>query len=90
MADKNSEKGKKAARVKVYGTPVCPWCGIAKDFLRDHDIEFEDIDVAADREAAREMIEKSGQMGVPVIEIDGEMVVGFDEDKIKRLLDIKD
>jgi len=77
-------------KVKVYSTPTCPWCNMAKNFLKEHKIEFEDVNVATDREAAREMIEKSGQMGVPVIEIDGEMVVGFNQEKIKELLKIKD
>lgn len=76
--------------VKVFSTPVCPFCMSVKQFLKDHDIAFEDIDVSKDREAAREMIEKSGQMGVPVIEIDGQIVVGFNKEKITELLNIKE
>jgi glutaredoxin 3 len=78
------------AKVKVYSTPTCPWCTMAKKFLAEHGVGFEDVNVASDRDAAREMIEKSGQMGVPVIEIDGNILVGFDREGIKRLLDIKD
>jgi glutaredoxin 3 len=78
------------AKVKVYSTPVCPWCTKAKNFLKEHDVEFEDIDVSRDHDAAREMIEKSGQTGVPVIMIDSEIIVGFDRERIAKLLDIKD
>ncbi|MGE5554199.1 MAG: glutaredoxin family protein [Betaproteobacteria bacterium] len=74
------------ARVKVYSTLTCPWCKVAKDYLRSRDIAFEDIDVGTNRAAAQEMIEVSGQYGVPVITIDGEVVVGFDRAKIDRLL----
>ena len=77
-------------KVIVYSTQVCPWCFKVKDFLKDHDIEFEDIDVGQDREAAQRMVEKSGQNGVPVIEIDGSFVVGFDRAKIMELLGIKE
>lgn len=76
-------------KVKVYSTKTCPWCYAAKNFLKAHKIEFEDIDVTNDAKAAQEMIEKSGQMGVPVIEIDGKIIVGFNEKKIKELLNIK-
>jgi glutaredoxin-like YruB-family protein len=61
-----------------------------KEFLKKHNIEFEDIDVSEDEKALEEMIKKSGQMGVPVIEIDGEIVVGFDKEKICKLLNIKE
>jgi glutaredoxin 3 len=76
-------------KVKVYSTSTCPWCVRVKDFLKEHNIKFTTIDVAEDPEAAAEMIEKSGQQGVPVIEVDGEMVVGFDEEKLKKLLKIE-
>jgi glutaredoxin-like YruB-family protein len=77
-------------KVKVYSTPFCPWCVKAKDFLKEHDVEFEEIDVSQDHDAAHHMIEKSGQSGVPVIEIDGKFVVGFDRARIVELLDIKE
>lgn len=76
--------------VKVYSTPTCPWCKTLKGFLTEHKIAFEDINVAVDREAAREMIEKTGQKGVPVTDIDEKIVIGFDEKKLQELLDIND
>ena len=75
-------------KVIVYSTPTCPFCIRAKQFLKDSNIQFEDIDVSENHEKAQEMIKKSGQMGVPVIEIDSEIVVGFDKDKIKEVLGI--
>ena len=78
-----------AKNVIVYSTPTCPFCVRAKQFLKDNNIQFEDIDVSENHEKAQEMIKKSGQMGVPVLEIDGAIVVGFDKDKIKEALDLK-
>lgn len=75
--------------VKVYSTPTCPYCFTLKEFLKERGIEFEDIDVAQDAKARSEMIKKSGQMGVPVVEIDGNIVIGFDKEKICKLLNIK-
>jgi glutaredoxin-like YruB-family protein len=75
--------------IKVYSTPLCPWCIKAKEFLKEHKIKFENIDVSRDVKAAHEMVKKSGQMGVPVIEIDKEIIIGFDEEKLKRILKIK-
>ncbi|MBI4148851.1 glutaredoxin family protein [Candidatus Woesearchaeota archaeon] len=75
-------------KVTVYSTPTCPWCHRTKEWLKAHKVAFTDINVAADRQKAEEMIEKSGQMGVPVTDIDGQMVIGFDEGKLKRLLKI--
>jgi glutaredoxin 3 len=82
------EKGK--ITVKVYSTPTCPYCVMAKDFLNKHGVDFEDIDVASDRDAATYIIEKSGQMGVPVIEIGNEIIVGFNRDALSKALKIKD
>jgi glutaredoxin-like YruB-family protein len=75
-------------QVKVYSTNSCIWCRKAKEFFQKHNIEFEEIDVARDQNAAREMIEKSGQMGVPVIEIGDEIVVGFNREAISNLLNL--
>ena len=75
-------------KVKVYSTTTCPFCIRAKQFLKENNIAFEDIDVAGNQVAAEEMIKKSGQMGVPVIDIDGEIIIGFDKDKIKRALEL--
>lgn len=76
--------------VKVYSTPTCPYCVTLKAFLDEHGIEFEDIDVSKNRQASDYMIKKSGQMGVPVVEIDNQIVVGFNKEKISELLDIKE
>ena len=75
--------------VKVYSTPTCPWCIRTKQFLKDSNVVFQDLDVSGNQQAAEEMIQKSGQMGVPVLEIDGNIVVGFDKEKIKEALDLK-
>ena len=74
--------------VTVYSTPTCSWCQIAKEHLTTSGISFEDVDVSTDQQRAKEMVEKSGQMGVPVIDIDGEIVVGFDRARIDSLLEI--
>lgn len=73
-------------KVKIYSTSMCPYCTIAKDFLKEHNIKFEDINVQENQKAAKEMIEKSGQTGVPVIDVDGEVIVGFDKEKLKKAL----
>ena len=74
--------------VIVYSTRTCPYCELAKRFLSSNNIDFEDIDVSSDKNAAEEMMAKSGQMGVPVIDINGRIVVGFDEREIRSLLNI--
>ena len=77
------------AKVTVYSTKMCPWCHKAKDFLKDNNIEFEDKNVAEDEAAKEEMVEKSGQMGVPVIVIEGhDPIVGFDVEAIKKALNL--
>lgn len=74
--------------VTIYSTPTCHFCHAAKDFFTANNVPFEDHDVAADLEKRREMIEKSGQMGVPVIVIGDQMIVGFDEQEVRGLLHI--
>jgi len=74
------------AQVKVYSTPTCPYCKMVKQYLSENQIAFEDIDVSSNQAAAQEMIDKSGQMGVPVIDIDGSLIVGFDKGKISKTL----
>ena len=73
-------------KIKVYGVPGCPFCKKTKEFLKSKNLNFEDIDVAANHDLAKEMIKKSGQMSVPVIEVDGEIIIGFDKEKIETLL----
>lgn len=76
--------------VKIYTTPVCPYCFTLKEFLKEKGIEFEEIDVSKDEKAREEMIKKSGALEVPIVEIDGQIVVGFDKEKICKLLNIKE
>lgn len=73
----------------VYSTPTCPFCDRAKVFLSERDIPFEEVDVSKDRNRAMEMVEKSGQMGVPVLDIDGKIIVGFRPDVIAELLELE-
>ncbi len=68
--------------VKVYSTTSCPWCTVAKNYLKSKNVQFEDIDVNRNREAAMEMISKSGQRGVPVLDINGSIIIGFDQGAI--------
>jgi glutaredoxin 3 len=77
-----------ANKVLVYSTPSCPYCVQLKQFLATNNIQFENYDVSADHDKAEEMITRSGQMGVPVLDIDGQIIVGFDRIKIKELLGI--
>jgi len=72
--------------VKVYSTPTCPYCKMAKEFLTENKIDFEDVDLTSDQEAAEALMKKSGQMVVPQIEINGEILVGFDEPILKEKL----
>lgn len=72
--------------IKVYTTATCPWCRVAKKYLEDRGEEFQEVDVTMDHQAAEEMIELSGQYGVPVITVNDQVVVGFDQVKLDRLL----
>ena len=73
-------------KIKVYSTPTCPFCVRTKQFLKENNIDFEDIDVSANQEKVQEMVQKSGQMSVPVLDIEGEIIVGFDKEKISKAL----
>ena len=89
------EKSKKATakkknRVIVFSTPTCSYCNMAKQYFRRNKIRFKDVDVSRDPAAARDLVRRTGQMGVPVIDINGKLIVGFDKPQISRLLDIKD
>lgn len=72
--------------VKVYSIPTCPYCQMTKKFLEDNKIAYQDLNVAEDKAAREEMVHKSGQIAVPVIDIDGELVVGFNQAKLKEKL----
>lgn len=75
-----------ATKVTIYSTPTCPYCRMAKDYFKQNNVAYTELDVASDAKKAEEMIQKSGQMGVPVIDIDGKIVVGFDRKELAKLL----
>ncbi len=75
-----------AKSVKVYSTLTCPYCIRLKQFLKDNNVGFKDYDVSTDQEKAREMVDKSNQMGVPVLDLDGEIIIGFDKGAINATL----
>lgn len=76
-------------KVTIYTTPTCVYCKMTKAFFKENDVQYEEKDVSTDRAAADEMIQKSNQMGVPVIDIDGKILVGFDKEGLSQLLNIK-
>ncbi|MFH0891055.1 MAG: glutaredoxin family protein [Candidatus Liptonbacteria bacterium] len=76
-------------KVTIYTTPTCVYCKIAKQYFQKHEIAYEEKNVAADRAAAQAMIDKTGQMGVPVIEVGDQVVIGFDEAVLAHLLNVK-
>ncbi|MFA6553995.1 MAG: glutaredoxin family protein [Candidatus Paceibacterota bacterium] len=75
--------------ITIYSTPTCVYCGLAKNFFSANSMPFTEHNVATDLAKRKEMIDKTGQMGVPVIDIGGEVVVGFDESRIKEILKSK-
>ncbi|HNU96730.1 MAG TPA: glutaredoxin domain-containing protein [Candidatus Portnoybacteria bacterium] len=75
-------------KVRIFSTPACPYCVALKGYLKERNIEFEDIDVSRNLEAQKEMIERSGQYGVPVADINGEIIVGFNQERINQLLNL--
>lgn len=76
--------------IKIYSTPTCVYCNGLKEYLKSKNFEYKDVDVSADEKELEEMVEISGQMGVPVIDIDGNIIIGFDREKVDELLGIKD
>ena len=79
---------KNGKKVILYSTKTCIWCGKTREFFKQHKVKYKEVDVGASIKAAQEMIRKSGQQGVPVIEINGNIVVGYDEGKLRKLLKI--
>lgn len=77
-------------KIKVFSTPSCPYCVTLKEYLKEKGFEFESLDVSQNQAALDEMMEKSGQMSVPVVEIGGEIIIGFDKEKINKLLGIQE
>ena len=76
-------------KVKIYSLPTCPHCIDAKAFLKEKKIDFEDIDISKNQKAADEMVEKTGQRGVPVLEIGEDIIIGFDKEKISDILGLE-
>jgi glutaredoxin 3 len=74
--------------VKLYSTPYCPYCSTLKQYLKDKGVEFTDIDVSQNEQERDDMVKKSDQIGVPVLDIDGSIIIGFDKEKIDKLLKI--
>jgi len=77
------------ANVTIYTTPTCVYCREAKEFFKEHNVEYEEKDVVQDEQARNDMIQKSGQMGVPVIDANGEIIIGYNKKKLAELLDIR-
>lgn len=77
-------------KIKLYTTPICPYCFTLKTFLKEKGFEFEEIDVSQDEKSRDEIIKKSGTMQAPILEIDDQVIVGFDKEKICKLLNIKE
>jgi len=78
------------SNVLIYTTPSCTYCRTAKSYFQQHDIDYTEIDVSRDRAKAQELVDKSGQTGVPVIEVDGEIIIGFDKRRLARALHLDD
>ena len=85
----NKKTSSKKLDIKVYSTQNCPYCKLTKEFLKENNIKYKEIDVSADEKKAQEMIKKTGQMGVPVTEINGKIIIGFDKEALKKALEIK-
>ena len=88
-ATESSTSGRNGKHVTVYSTPTCSWCNTLKTWLRNNNISFTDIDVSADYKAAEALVKRSGQQGVPQTDIDGRIVVGFNQPLLKELLEIQ-
>lgn len=82
-------EGKSEKNVTVYSTPSCSWCNTLKEWLRKNNIKFRDIDISLDQKAAADLVRRSGQQGVPQTDINGQIVVGFDQPRLKKLLEIQ-
>jgi len=77
---------KEHPKVKIYSTPTCPWCEKTKEFMKANNVKFENINVAENEKARNDMFEKSGQYGVPVVDINGTIIVGFNKEAFKKEL----
>jgi len=88
-SETRNSSNKKFTKVRIYTTSTCAWCVKAKEFLNAHNIKYIELNVGIDSNARNDMFEKSGQFGVPVIEINGTLIIGFDASAIKKALGIK-
>ncbi len=86
MSRKSSKKTVKKPNVKIYTTSTCPWCVKTKEFLKANNVKYEELNVGSDEKARNEMFEKSGQFGVPVTDINGTIIVGYDKEALKKAL----
>lgn len=77
-----------AKKVKIYTTSTCPWCMKTKEFFKENKVKYEEVNVGLNEEARNEMFQKSGQLGVPVVDANGTIIVGFDKDALKKALGI--
>ena len=77
------------SKVTIYTTPTCVYCKMTKEFFKEHNVAYQEKDVSTDQAAVEEMVKKSGQMGVPVIDVDGKILVGFDKEGLSQLLHIQ-
>jgi len=89
MAEENNTQGDATPKVTIYSTPTCVYCKMAKEFFGEHNVKYEEYNVAEDEEKRNEMFEKTGQMGVPVISVDDRVMVGFNEEALTEMLNIK-
>ena len=78
----------KMNKVKIYSTVTCPWCMKTKEFFKAHNVKYDEVNVGEDEKARNEMFEKSGQFGVPVIDVNGTIIVGYDKEALKKALGI--
>ena len=78
----------KANKVKIYTTSTCPWCMKTKEFLKANNVKYDEMNVGEDEKSRNEMFEKSGQFGVPVIDVNGTVIVGYDKEALKKALSI--
>ena len=79
-------KSKKSPKVKIYTTTTCPWCIKTKEFLKANNVKYEEVNVGENEQARNEMFEKSGQFGVPVTDVNGTIIVGYDKEALKKAL----
>ena len=85
---KSSGKATKSQKVKIYTTITCPWCMKTKEFFKAHNIKYQEVNVGEDEKARNDMFEKSGQFGVPVTDVNGTIIVGYDKEALKKAIGV--